>query len=261
MTTVALRTLYSRRNLLLAWTLRTIRARYQQSILGGLWAVLQPLASVAILTVVFSFFIGVDTGDVPYVIFSYSAMVPWLLFSTSVNDMVESVVSNMNLVGKIYFPREILVIAAMLARLVDFFIAYGVLVIMMVVFQMPVFTLNWLILPAVLMTQLALSLGLGLVAAALNVFYRDIKHLIVLVLQLWFYATPIIYPVSMVPEQFRPFYYLNPMVGVIETYRAVLIFGAGPGPYFIFSVLIALIVLLIGYWFFKQVEYKFADII
>lgn len=261
MRTVALKTLYTHRDLLAAWTLRTIRSRYQQSLLGGLWAILQPAARVAVFSVVFTRFIPVDTGSVPYVVFSYTAMVPWLLFSTSVSDMVESLVVNMNLVTKIYFPREILVIAAMLARLLDFGIAFGVLLLLMLYYRLLPFALGWLYLPVILATQLALALGLGLAGATLNVFYRDIKHLVTLGLQLWLYATPIIYPVSLVPERFRSLYFLNPMAGVIEAYRAVLLYEALPGPYLFTSVLTAPVILVVGYWLFKRLEPQFADVV
>jgi lipopolysaccharide transport system permease protein len=261
MQTIALKPLFTHRDLLIAWILRTIRARYQQSILGGLWAILQPAATVAIFTVIFTMFIPVDTGSVPYVVFSYTALVPWLLFSTSITEMVDSLVVNMNLVSKIYFPREILPIAAALARLLDFGIAYGLLVLVMVFYQMPVFAPSWFYLPIILVIQLALTLGLGLIGAALNVFYRDIKHLFILVMQLWFYATPIIYPVSVVPEQLRPFYFFNPMAGVIEAYRAVMLGGEMPGSYLIISALIGLVALLVGHWLFKRVEPQFADVV
>lgn len=249
------------RDLLFAWSSRILKARYQQSILGGLWAILQPLATVLIFTVVFSFFLKVDTGNIPYIVFSYTAMVPWLFFSSSITDMVESIVSNMNLVSKIYFPREILVVSALLARLVDFAIAYLLLIILMIIYQIPVNLVMWLYLPIILISEIALSLGIGLIAAALNAFYRDIRHLFVLVLQLWLYATPIIYPVSFVPENLRPFYFLNPMAGIIEAYRSVMLNGTHPDPTFITSFAVSIVVLGIGYFLFKKLEIHFADII
>lgn len=252
--------LFQYRDLLIAWTTRILRARYQQSILGGLWAIAQPVATVIILTTVFSRFLRVDTGDVPYLVFSYSALVPWLLFSTSVTDMTEAVVSNMNLVGKIYFPRDLLVVATLLARLVDFAIAYSLVLVLMLYFRLPV---QWsaLCLPVILVIQLLLALGLGLLGAALNVFYRDIKHILTLVLQLWFYATPIIYPVTLVPENLRPFYYLNPMAGIVDAYRAVLLRGAWPEPSLYLSALVAVIVFGVGYLVFKRLEHQFSDVI
>jgi lipopolysaccharide transport system permease protein len=249
------------RDLLYAWTSRTVRARYQQSILGGLWAVLQPAASVAVFTIIFTRFIPIDTGDIPYVVFSFSAMVPWLLFSTSVSDMAESLVTNMNLVSKIYFPREILVLAAMLARLVDFAIAFVVLLLLMALYRMPFNPAAVLFVPLVLIIQLALALGLGLIGSAVNVFFRDVKHLIVLGLQIWFYATPIIYPVTVVPEQLLPVYFLNPMAGIIVSYRAVLLYGQTPDYHLVWSAVIAFTLLFVGYWFFKRVEHRFADVV
>jgi lipopolysaccharide transport system permease protein len=248
------------RDLLYAWTSRIVRARYQQSLLGGLWAVFQPAATVAILTLVFSYVVKIDTGDIPYVVFSYSAMVPWILFSSSITDMVESITSNMNLVAKIYFPREILVLAALLARVLDFLIAMILLVILMLIYKIPI-SLTWFFLPLVLLVQFSLMLGIGLASAAINVFFRDVKHLITLGLQLWFYATPIIYPIDLVPSALRPILALNPMTGVITGYRSLLIYGKPPGTELIFSAFASILVLAIGYWFFKRVEPKFADII
>ena len=261
MQTISFGELFQSRELLYAWTSRTIKSRYQQSILGGLWAILQPIATVAILTVIFTKFIRVDTGTTPYLVFSYTAMVPWTFFSSSVPDMVKSLVGNMNLVTKIHFPREILPIAAMLARFLDFGLAFLVLVVLMIIYRIPVLTVYWLYLPLILLIQVALMLGLGLAGAALNVFYRDVKHLFTLGLQIWLYATPVIYPATMVPERLRPYYFLNPMAGAIEAYRAVLIQGTAPGPYLWTSAAVAVAFLLFGYWFFKRVEHQFADIV
>jgi homopolymeric O-antigen transport system permease protein len=254
-------TLYQHRDLLFLWTLRTVKARYQQSVLGGLWAILQPAATVAIFSVIFTFFVPVNTSGIPYVVFSYTAMVPWTLFSTSITDMVDSLVSNMNLVSKIYFPREILPIAALFARLLDFAIASVVLILLMLYFKIPAYFPAYLFLPVILIIQLTLALGLGLIGSALNVFYRDLKHLFALGLQIWFYATPIIYPVSSVPAHLRAIYFLNPMAGAIEAYRDVLLDQRIPDTYLILSAVSASIILLIGYWFFKRVEFQFADVI
>ncbi len=256
-----IKNLYAYRDLLYAWTSRTVRARYQQSLLGGIWAILQPVALVIVFTVIFTRFLSVDTGGIPYVVFSYTAMVPWTLFSTSVNDMLDSLVINMNLVSKIYFPREILPFAAQLARLLDFSIAGVMLLVLIVIYRVPVSPTGVLFLPLIFVIQLLLGVGLGLMGAALNVFYRDIRHMFGLGLQLWLYATPIIYPVNMVPERFRLFYYLNPMVSVIESYRSILLRGGLPVPELVSAGLISLAVFIIGYWFFKRVEFQFADIV
>lgn len=254
-------TLFQHRDLLLLWTLRTVKARYQQSVLGGLWAILQPVAAVAIFSVIFTFFVPVNTRGIPYVIFSYTAMVPWTLFSTSITDMVDSLVSNMNLVSKIYFPREILPIAALFARLLDFGIASIVFIALMLYFRIPAYLPAYLFLPIILIIQLLLALGLGLMGSALNVFYRDLKHIFALGLQIWFYATPIIYPVSSVPSSLHTAYFLNPMAGAIEAYRDVLLDQSLPGNYLILSAASAIVIFLVGYWFFKRVEFQFADVV
>lgn len=254
-------TTQSHRELLTAWTIRTIRARYQQSMLGVLWAIAQPAASVAIFTVLFTKLMPVDTDGVPYVLFSFTALVPWTFFAASLTDIVNAVVENMNLVTKIYFPREILPVAALLARFVDFVIAAFILVALMIAFQAPFFPTGWLFLPVIIGVQISLTLGLGLVGAALNVFIRDIKHLLELVLRLLLYVSPVIYPASQVPESLRPLYFLNPMAGIITAYRDVLLYESLPGYYLLTAGLISLISLVAGYLFFKAVEFKFADVV
>ena len=255
------RQLLKLRDLVWSWTIRTLRGRYQQSALGWLWAIVQPVASVAIFAIVFTRIVPVDTSGVPYILFSYTAVVPWTLLSTSVTDMAMSLVQNMNLVGKIYFPREALPIAALLARLADFGISLILLAILLIVYGIQVSPLGLLFLPLILLIQLALILGLGIGSAALNVFYRDVDPLLKLVIQIWFYASPILYPVSLVPEKWHWLYFLNPMAGIIAGYRDVLIYHTLPGEYLLPSALISLAILVLGYWFFKKVEFQFADII
>lgn len=253
--------LSAQRTLLYAWVMRTLRARYKQSFLGGLWALLQPTVTTLIFSVVFTYFVPIDTAGIPYVLFSYTALVPWTFFTTALGDMVETLVNNMNLVSKIYFPREILPLAALLARFVDFSIASLLLVALMLYFDVTVdlFPLVWL--PLVIAIQTALMLGLGLAGAAFYVFYRDVKHLLSLVLQVWLYATPIIYPVSTVPGWLRPYYFFNPMAGIIEAYRDILLRQQGPGPYLLLSLGLASVALVLGYRFFKRVEWQFADVV
>jgi lipopolysaccharide transport system permease protein len=249
------------RDLIWAWTGRTLRGRYQQSALGWLWAIVQPVATVAIFTVVFTYFVPVDTGGVPYVLFSYTAVVPWTFLAASLTDMSMSLVQNMNLVTKIYFPREALPLAAMLARMVDFGISAALLAVLLVVYGTPLSLTSLLYLPGIVAIQLLLVIGLGLGSAAANVFYRDVDPLLRLALQVWFYASPIIYPVSLVPEQWRALYFLNPMAGVIAGYRDILLFGKAPEPYIFYSAAISTVVFFVGIWFFRRVEWQFADIV
>jgi lipopolysaccharide transport system permease protein len=255
------KSLFQARDLLWAWTTRNIRARYQQSALGWLWAIIQPGAQVIIFTVVFTRFVPIDTGSTPYALFSFAAVTPWTFLAASLTDMSQALVANMNLVNKIYFPREILPIAAMLARLLDFGVGVCLFIVLMLFYQMPAFPAGWLFLPLIVIIQIAVILGLGLASAAANVFFRDVQSLITLTLQVWFYASPIIYPSSKVPESLRPLYFLNPMAGVIEAYRDVLLYGRLPGYYLIVSAGMALAIFVIGYWFFKRVEFQFADIV
>lgn len=248
-------------DLVWAWTVRTLRARYQQSALGWFWAVVQPVATVAIFAVVFTLIIPVDTGGVPYILFSYAAVVPWTLLATSLTDMAMSLVQNMNLVSKIYFPREALPIAALLARLVDFAISFVLLMVLIILYRIPIAPIKLLYLPLILGIQLALILGLGIGSAALNIFYRDVDPLLKLVIQVWFYASPILYPASLIPEKWQWLYFLNPMAGIITAYRDVLIYNQSPGNYLLTAGVISLITLLVGYRFFKHVEFQFADIV
>lgn len=253
--------LYQTKDLLLAWTGRNIRGRYQQSILGWFWAIVQPAAQVAIFSIIFTMFVPIDTGDIPYPVFSYVAVAPWTFLAASLTDMSSSLVFNMDLVVKIYFPREVLPIAAMLARLMDFCVAACLLALLMIFFQVPLSLPAVLFLPVILGVQFLLILGIGLASAALNVFFRDVQSLLTLGLQVWFYASPIIYPVTVVPEHLQPIYFLNPMAGILTAYRDVLLNGNPPGSYFLPSAVVSLVLFLAGYWFFKRVEFKFADIV
>jgi lipopolysaccharide transport system permease protein len=253
--------LYRFRDLLWSWTTRNVRGRYQQSVLGWLWAIIQPVASVLIFTVIFTRFVPVNTDGVPYILFSYTAMVPWTLLSLALTDMSNALVFNMNLVTKIYFPREILPLAAMLARLLDFAIAALLLAVLVVIYQPAIYIAGLPMLPVVLLVQLALITGLGLAFAALNVFYRDVQPFLALGIQLWFYASPIIYPVSAVPANLHFLYFLNPMAGILESYRNILLYNQPASPWLWLSAVVSAILLVVGYWFFKRVEFLFADLV
>jgi lipopolysaccharide transport system permease protein len=260
----AIQSIRTHSDLLLAWTSRIIRARYQQSVLGAFWAIIQPAAQVLVFTIIFTQFIRIQTGDTAYILFSSVGMVPWTFFAASLSDMVTSLTQNMQLVTKIYFPREILPLAALLARFVDFLIASVMLVILMLFFQTEVDPFVLLSLPLVLAIQMVLGLGLGLIGAALNVFYRDIQHIISLGLQVWMYASPIVYPIERVqnaPQIIQNLYFLNPMAGIISAYRSILLEKQFPDQTLLLSAGIAALALLFGYWFFKRVEFQFADVV
>jgi lipopolysaccharide transport system permease protein len=256
-----LRELFHYRELLWSWVVRNIKVRYKQSLLGAAWAILQPLSATVIMTVVFSRFIRVSTDGIPYPIFYYSALLPWTFLASSITFGTSCLVNNMSLVTKIYFPREILPISTVLAGFVDFLIAAVIFAGMIVFYRVPV-GLSWVWVPVLLLIQILLTLGVVLLASALNVFYRDIRFVVPLGVQLWMYLTPIIYPLSLVPERFRALYMLNPMAGLIASYRCIILQSQRPNPtYLSTAAIISVVVFLLAYVYFKRAEAVFADII
>ncbi len=257
----ALDDLYRYRELLLTWTIRDIKVRYKQSLLGVSWAIVQPLSLMIIYTVVFSFFIRVPSDGVPYPIFAYTALLPWTFFASAITFGVPSIVNNLNLVTKIYFPREIFPLAALGACFVDLLIAAVLLIPLLIYYGVPL-TWAWLWIPLLLSVQIIFTIGVVLIAAALNVFYRDVRFVLPLLTQLWLYATPVIYPQSIVPEQFRGLYLLNPMAGLIEGYREVLLHGQTPNlQSLVAASLISIALFVVAYLYFERVEPTFADVI
>ena len=253
--------LYQYRDLLWLWIAREIRIRYKQSLLGIAWAILQPLALTVVFTVVFSKLVRVDTGGVPYPIFAYAALVPWTFFQTSIIFGVPSLINNLNLVTKVYFPREVLPLASMGAALLDFIIAFSILVVMLALYGVwPGVHALWLM--PLLAIQLILPTGVILLGSALIVFFRDVRFVIPLVTQVWMYATPIVYPVEMVPENLQPLYFLNPMAGIVDGYRRALIMGEAPrAPALLLATIMSSFLVFAGYALFKRVEPLFADLI
>ncbi|HHH41348.1 MAG TPA: ABC transporter permease [Chloroflexi bacterium] len=255
-----LKELVAYRELLWSWVGREVKVRYKQSLLGVAWAILQPLPATLILAVVFSF-LRIPTDGIPYPIFYYSALLPWTFSATSITIGTESLVRNMNLVTKIYFPREILPLASVLASLLDLGIASVVFGAMMFYYRVPVGA-SVLLVPVLLLIQALLTLGIVLLASALNVFYRDIRFVVPLGMQLWLYLTPIIYPLAMVPERFRALYMLNPMAGLIESYRRVILQARWPDPVHVLTAAGGSLALFVGaYLYFKRAEAVFADLI
>ncbi len=256
-----LRRLYRYRDLLVAWTLREIRVRYKQSVIGGLWAILQPLVLMIVFTLVFSRLARLPSDGVPYPVFSYSALLFWTFFATSLSFAVPSLVNNMNLVTKISFPREILPTASVAAALFDLCVASLIFAGLMLYYRIELSAaILWL--PLLLLVQLLLTLGLVYFLSAVNVFFRDVRFLLPLLTQVWMYASPVIYPTSLIPPRFRLLYMLNPMAGLIDSYRRVILQGLPPVPaYAGLSAAVALLLFAGGYAFFKRYESAFADMI
>ena len=249
------------REVLWNFTLREIKVKYKQSILGVLWAGFQPLSMLVIFTVIFSHFIKVPSDGMPYPIFSFAALLPWMFFSNSILSSASSIVDSMNLLNKIYFPREIFPIASILAAFVDFCIAGCIFFVMLIFYKIPL-TLNILYLIPILFLEIGFILAISLFVAAANVYYRDVRYVIPLVTQLWMYASPVIYPISVVPQHLRPFYMLNPMAFIIDSYRKVLVLGVAPDwSYLGFVSIVTILLLWLAYAFFKKIEMSFADVI
>jgi lipopolysaccharide transport system permease protein len=241
--------------------MRDFKVRYSQSVLGVAWAILQPFSLMVIFSIVFSIFIKVPTGGVPYPLFAYTALLPWTLFANSLTTAIPSLVNNMNLVSKIYFPREILPLSAVMISFIDFFIASSIFILMLLFYRFSIGPLV-LLLPLILLIQLVLTFGVSLFASASMVFYRDVRFIIPLALQIWMYMSAVIYPVSLVPEKFRPLFFLNPMAVLIDSYRCVILYNRPPSwPYIGLAVSISSLLLILAYSYFKRSEQKFADLI
>ena len=256
-----LKAIWEYRELLYFLVWRDLKVRYRQTVIGIGWVVLQPLMTMAIFTAVFGTFAKIPSDGLPYPIFAYSALLPWNLFASSLTRGGESVVGNAQLISKIYFPRLLLPLSGILSPLVDFAISFVILVIMMIWFgTLP--TWGVLALPFFLLLALLTALAVGLWLSALNVRYRDVGHTIPFLIQLWMFASPIAYPVSLVPEKWRMLYSLNPMVGVIEGFRWALLGKESPdfGVITISSVMV-LALLLPGIVYFKYTERTFADVV
>ena len=252
--------LYARRELLLMWTMREIRARYTQSRLGLVWALFQPVV-LSLIYVFVALILKIPSDGVPYPIFVYVAQLPWSFFSRGLLGAVPSIVSNMNLVTKVYVPRAVFPLSSIATCFVDFLIGIVVLILMMLAYRIPLNpAMPFLV--VLLVIQMLLMSGLGLLFAAMNVFSRDIGQLLPLTLQIFVYLCPIIYPLSMVPERFRALYLLNPMATLIDGYRQVLFNGVIPDlRYIALAACIAVVVFIIGFALFRRVEDQFADVI
>jgi lipopolysaccharide transport system permease protein len=253
--------LWRYRELIFFLTWRDIKVRYKQAVLGISWAVLQPLLTTLIFTVIFGILLKTPSQDLPYPLFSMSALLPWQLFSTALQRSSVSLVGNANLLTKIYFPRLAIPLSSVFAALVDFAVSFAVLLLVMAYYQYwPGWNILWLF--PIVMLALLTALSVGLWLSALNVQYRDIQHMVPFLIQVWMYASPIVYPIETIPEGiWRSLYGLNPMVGVIQGFRWALLGGTPPDITMLISILVVVVLLISGLYYFRRMEKTFADVV
>lgn len=250
------------RELLWQLTSREIKARYKQSVLGYFWVIFNPLSQMLVMSFAFSVVLRIPTytsEHIPYSIFLFTALLPWNLFSNSLASAASSLVNNSSLVTKIYFPRSVLPISTILAKLVDFAFASLILIVYLVSYQIPI-SLNILWIFPIFIIQQIFTAGLSLFFAAANLIYRDIQYLLTLILSLWMYVTPVLYPTNLVPDNLKFIFQLNPMSVIINAYRQAILTSQAPNmSSMLIALFLSLITIYFGLSFFKQNEKTFAD--
>jgi lipopolysaccharide transport system permease protein len=258
---VKIEELWDYRELLYFLVWRDIKVRYKQTALGAAWALIQPFFTMVVFSLFFGKLAKVASDGIPYPIFSYSALVPWTFFANGLAQSSNSLVGSSNLIKKIYFPRLIIPMSTAFSEIVDFGLAFLVLILMMLYYRVAVTpTVLWL--PLFVLLALVTSLGVGLWFSALNAKYRDVRFVVPFITQFWMFATPIAYPSSLLSEPWRTIYGLNPMVGVVEGFRwALLASNSAPGPILTASSLTSVILLVSGAYYFRRMEKTFADIV
>jgi lipopolysaccharide transport system permease protein len=253
--------LWSYRELLLLLVWRDVKSRYSQTVIGAGWAVLQPVLTMVVFTVIFGRFARLPSDGVPYSVFSLAALVPWTYFSSSLSGSSNSLVNSRPLLTKVYFPRLLIPAASILAMLVDFAIAFLVLLLVMLSFGIvPRAEVIWTV-PAVLIILSMTAMGAGSWLAALNVQYHDVRYLSPFLVQVWMYASPIVYSITLVPQAYRPILAVNPLSSALSGFRAAMLGTPGPrGAEIGLSFLAALAILVAGVWYFRRTERVFADV-
>ena len=259
-TSLGLKELWEYRELLYFLTWRDIKVRYKQTALGAAWAIIQPVFMMLVFSLFFGRLAKVPSDGIPYPVFTFCALLPWQLFAHSLTESSNSLVANERLITKVYFPRLVVPIAAVLGGLVDFAIAFILLLGMMAYYGI-VPGIAVLALPALILLAIMTALAVGLWLSALNVQYRDVRYTINFLVQFWLFATPVAYPSSLIPKAWRPLYGLNPMAGVVEGFRWALLGKAQPpGPILAVSIGVVLVLLLGGLYYFRRMEQQFADV-
>jgi lipopolysaccharide transport system permease protein len=248
------------RELLYFLTLRDIKVRYKQTLMGVAWVIIQPLTTMLIFTLVFNRFVRLNAGPLPYPVFALSGLLLWLFFANAVTNSTHSLVSNANLITKVYFPRMFIPAASVGAGLVDLAVAFLLLIVLVFYYGVTV-TSNLLLLPLFILMMTLLALGVGLLSAALTVKYRDLRHALPFIIQLWMFASPVIYPTSIVPEKWKWLLTINPVAGIIEGFRASLAGGAFNWMHLSISAVITLVLLVCSIYVFRRFEDTFADVV
>jgi lipopolysaccharide transport system permease protein len=253
--------IWAYRELLYSLVWREIKVRYKQTALGMGWAILQPFVTMVVFSIFFGRLAGIPSDGVPYPVFAFAALVPWQLFAFSLTESSNSVVANQRVITKVYFPRLLMPIAPIGVGLVDFAVAFSVLIALMAIYGVSP-SLAMLTVPVWALLAVMTALAVALWLSALNVRYRDVRHTVPFLTQLWLFATPVAYPTSIVPEAWRPFYALNPMVGVVDGFRWALLGSTGPPQVTaLISAGTVLALLVGGLFYFRRMERTFADVV
>jgi lipopolysaccharide transport system permease protein len=253
--------LWEYRELLYFLVWRDVKVRYKQTVLGGAWAIIQPFFTMVVFSLFFGKLAKMPSDGIPYPLFSYAALVPWAFFANGLSQASNSLVGSSHLITKVYFPRLVVPISSVISGIVDFVLAFIVLLGMSLYFGI-IPTLNVIWLPFLLLLAFVTALGVGMWFSALNVQFRDVRYILPFMTQFWMFATPIVYPSSLLPEPWRTVYGLNPMVGVVEGFRwALLGTQTAPGPIVIVSSLASMAILIGGAFYFRRMEKTFADLV
>lgn len=257
---VDLKELWEYRELVYTFAMRDIKVRYKQTALGAAWAVIQPFFMMVVFTIFFGKLAKIPSEGIPYPLFSYAALLPWILFSEGITRSTNSMITNANIMTKVYFPRAVMPISGVLSPLIDFMIAFIILIGMMLYYGF-IPTTNILWLPLFILLALMTSLSVGLWLSAFNVQYRDFQYTLPFLIQLWLFASPVVYPANLLPEPYSWLYGLNPMAGVIEGFRWALLGTNPPNSLVAVSAVIVIVLLISGAYYFKRMEKTFADVV
>ncbi|MEW6455188.1 MAG: ABC transporter permease [Acidobacteriota bacterium] len=258
---INLKELWEYRELLYFLIWRDIKVRYKQTILGAAWAIIQPLFTMVVFSIFFGLLAKIPSDGIPYPVFAYTALVPWMYFSNALSQGSNSLVEHQRMITKVYFPRLILPLSSVCSGLLDFAISFGVLLLIMLFYSV-IPSLAILTLPLFILLAILTALSVSIWLSALNVEYRDVRYVIPFILQFWLFISPVAYPSSLVPERFRALYGLNPMAGVVEGFRWALTGKTqAPGPLLFVSIITVMVLLISGLYYFRRMEKTFADVV